>query len=760
MKVSPADSRMVYVVYKTQATVSASAANAQNTPKKKKNRRVVARFNLKNTAKQTLFILRDCVALDVSEDGQYLVAATRTKMHVWTLATNEEVIHTLSYDITSLTIHPNGNCIAVGDRVGRITLWYCLNGPQDTKPVITTMHWHAHQVNDLAFTNDGEYLLSGGEEAVLVIWQLQTRSKQFLPRLGADILSIAVSPDQMYYAVGQSDNTVRIVSSVNLTITQAVVGLKCAQLNRKIYPLSTGIVVEPRNNYVVMNGAPGSLQFFNPYTDRHVLELEVTPGNRVSRTEEKEIIRPHVTQLAFSPSGDWMITVDVRDSGETEPEVYLKFWAYNADSQTYWVNTRVDNPHGAKITSLRCGPMTATGALMAVTTSVQDRKFKVWQLTEHAEGEFHWSCRSVGYYKDLPAYDAAFSEDGSILAVSFGQVITLWDPTTNGLQMVMTCPPPVRNAVGFGNTESAVTDGTFQLTFCNGGSPYLVSSTDKYLHVWNLLTCSVWWSYRLNVKRIMADPSSANFLVWADLDNETSTQTPSNESPKRKVPLKHQQILVFHPSSPTPVAVQEVDRRCQAVTFGRKSSASASSTKEALADVLLVTNQFELQRLSDESKVAGDNGDDVKDTNEPASEFLDDKPKSFLSSLYGDSAISQVQPATATSSESQPTPTPVPSVGKSSFKFIDIPTFMLPVPSKLAVPFFESILAKASPSQSELQSTTESSTEEKQESTSMMDIDTPPQTDTTASANKATELEDFEDGAMDFMADFFKTRMG
>lgn len=38
-------------------------------------------------------------------------------------------------------------------------------------------------------------------------------------------------------------------------------------------------------------------------------------------------------------------------------------------------------------------------------------------------GEKHcWSCRSVGYYGDKPCQDAAFSQDGSLLAVAYEQV--------------------------------------------------------------------------------------------------------------------------------------------------------------------------------------------------------------------------------------------------------------------------------------------------------------------------------------------------
>jgi NET1-associated nuclear protein 1 (U3 small nucleolar RNA-associated protein 17) len=57
----------------------------------------------------------------------------------------------------------------------------------------TTLQWHAAAVGAITFSSDGNYLLSGGVEAVLVLWSLVsggTAAKQFLPRLGAPICQL------------------------------------------------------------------------------------------------------------------------------------------------------------------------------------------------------------------------------------------------------------------------------------------------------------------------------------------------------------------------------------------------------------------------------------------------------------------------------------------------------------------------------------------------------------------------------------------
>ena len=74
-------------------------------------------------------------------------------------------------------------------------------------------------------------------------------------------------------------------------------------------PLFTGLVLEPRNHDIVLNGLPGTIQFYNAYMDRHVMELEVSVTNKVSRTFEKEIVRHCVKHVCFSKNGKWMATV-------------------------------------------------------------------------------------------------------------------------------------------------------------------------------------------------------------------------------------------------------------------------------------------------------------------------------------------------------------------------------------------------------------------------------------------------------------------
>ena len=146
--------------------------------------------------------------------------------------------------LTCLTFHPTDDCFATGDSKGVIRLWYCLTDGSlsetsglEKRAQTTSFHWHAHAVSSLAFTPNGAYLLSGGEEAVLVIWQLHTNKKEFIPRVGSPISTIAISPageKGEEYLLGLSDSTYAFISSGSLKISRTFSQLKLGMVGRRV----------------------------------------------------------------------------------------------------------------------------------------------------------------------------------------------------------------------------------------------------------------------------------------------------------------------------------------------------------------------------------------------------------------------------------------------------------------------------------------------------------------------------------------------
>lgn len=180
--------------------------------------------------------------LAISPSGEWLVAIGGPKAYVCPLSSLDTGFTKFISDepLTSLAFHPTQEYFATGDHKGRIRLWYCLDSSlialgkgsakdEDKRAQTTTLHWHAHAVSSLAFSSNGAYLLSGGEEAVLVIWQLHTGKKEFVPRVGSPIVSVAVMSHQNVeeeYLLVLSDGTLVMIGANSLRISKSFARIK------------------------------------------------------------------------------------------------------------------------------------------------------------------------------------------------------------------------------------------------------------------------------------------------------------------------------------------------------------------------------------------------------------------------------------------------------------------------------------------------------------------------------------------------------
>jgi len=335
-----------------------------------------------------LYGARNCTGLAVTSDGEHLASISARTLFVYSLKTRVLLKHHHVRPLHNLAFHPTDSYLATGDAKGQILLWYKFHAAD---VVTSVLHWHAHAVASLAFTEDGAYLLSGGEEAVLVFWQLDTGHRQYVPRLGGTITAITVSPDGNRYALACFDNAIRLVDAVSSKVVAQIQGLQHARASavRSSAALSSTphvprslmseLVVEPRHRLLVLPGAPGAIQFYDVYRDRHVSELEIVHRNFVSRVDDEHSIPTRIERVAFNRDGRWMATVERRAgaSDETTEVLVLKIWRLDEALQQYQLNTRINAPHKGRVTALKFHP----NRDLLVTASA-DNTFKVWTLTE------------------------------------------------------------------------------------------------------------------------------------------------------------------------------------------------------------------------------------------------------------------------------------------------------------------------------------------------------------------------------------------
>uniref|UniRef100_A0A8C4I0G7 WD repeat domain 75 n=1 Tax=Dicentrarchus labrax TaxID=13489 RepID=A0A8C4I0G7_DICLA len=383
--------------------------------------------------------------------------------------------------------HPKDDCIATGHEDGKIRLWRNFNHKKEY--TYSTLHWHHSAVSSLCFTPEGTNLLSGGIESVLVQWRYNQESQRdFLPRLGAAITHIAVSPDGALFCTSHSDNS------------------------------------KDKN------------KFYSLQRDKLLYNLDIVQQEYI---HESGLQQFEVVKAAFNASGNWLATVEERKQKAAELELNLKLWAYDEQTQSFVLNTTISAPHEAQITAM-CFCHAADSQTTMLASTSKDGHFKAWQLAAQAHTEDEgpsWSCDFVGAYHDLVPECCCFSADGSLLAVSFQEVVTVWSPASWELLTTLSQPP------------GAIRDLCFGRLSC---SKYLLgTSANNLLCCWNLLTCSLEWSTSMDVSLLLADPLSENMAAFCCQAGCTD-------------------LFVFKPSEPRPL-------------FSRKEVCSGKVTRAVFA---------------------------------------------------------------------------------------------------------------------------------------------------------------------------------
>ncbi len=304
---------------------------------------------------------RNTILIWSNNSGEISVSRTRVRLH-----------HTKQ--ITAMALYRACRFVAAGDVTGRILLWYnVLNSMNDggrnkkfqrssTNVGLCgskantdecsphcTFHWHSRPVKCLLFSADGMFLLSGGEESVMVVWKHDEARKSYLPRLGAPLSNFFEFPrDTSRIVVACVDNSLRVVSLSSLAIECTIQGIRPSssyygmrksqegQSSSTPYDLKLRSMTEPKHHSfneastkscltlepisgaLASSAAGANVQLFDFLRDSHVSDIHVSPNMHAAYADmiggRGESI---VTHIVFSHSGTFLATVSQRLEGAT-----------------------------------------------------------------------------------------------------------------------------------------------------------------------------------------------------------------------------------------------------------------------------------------------------------------------------------------------------------------------------------------------------------------------------------------------------------
>jgi WD40 repeat protein len=479
--------------------------------------------------------------------------------------------------LASVAVSADGSIVAVGCDNGEIHIYRDVSARlrnidadsfvQSSKLAPARLHWHAGAVSALAFAGGGSALLSGGAEAVLVVWKMSRAEfgdRSFRPRLGGAIWGISVSPDDAKFAVTCADNAVRVLNAFSMSVEVSFQGLSVPidesldgrVAKRKGRELVLGsvkgmsILPEPgTEGYVFIYGVGPAVQIYNVIRGEHVAFLPVVPRNAVhvagTGPERASVPRqPSVEFVCLSSDSELMATIDSQDfAGDASNNrsaaaiEVLRFWRRNADGAMKML-ARVDRPHGPRgqVRAIEFHP-----TLPVLATSSLGGDFKLWRmvLTRVSARPLTWRCEAVGEHRGLPCGPLAFSPDGSLLAVANANTISLWhvhsvysgdeedggaggerDPIYDGC-ITEGSPRSLDMQIVHTFVHPPAEEHICDVKFMAADGPFIVATTEHGVYVWHVLGRCIWWTIRLCTLGvpITVDYQSNRFAVGIELFN-------------------------------------------------------------------------------------------------------------------------------------------------------------------------------------------------------------------------------------------------
>uniref|UniRef100_S4PBR8 WD repeat-containing protein 75 n=1 Tax=Pararge aegeria TaxID=116150 RepID=S4PBR8_9NEOP len=552
------------------------------------------------------------------------------------------------FRVLSVAAHHNENMVAITDTLGRVII--IRGNLYDNRNIgREVLHWHALPTLASCFSTQGNYLITGGVEKVLVKWTLgnlanRANEKSFIPRLPGIIRYITAN--NSHIAITLSNNSVVIASTPMRVVTTI---LECGGLSPVCRALGVSLIYHRPLSALLMPGRTGHLQLYSTTTDKVLYNIDITGMNSLSSERQNLIpLEVEVTCAAISADGTWLVTSEYRNDGINYPEEQLKFFIAQANNTSpFNLNTCVNLSHGGcRVVSLA---LNNKGEFCV--SSGTDQKFRIWKREQHRK-KVVWYCLTACYYssgiahflgnpvlnkfktgenlhpnevKDYPYMKnvgkddvikeifnihknvgPAFADNGVVersigkgsdefsmggVAISQdGSLIAAWFGCKLTLWDSHLCN--LRTTL----SHPALQPKGVHVQFGNNDAAhYIVCTTNSCVAVWSLLSLTIKWMVQIETTCLVADPYS----------NKMAMVTTNND------------VYVFSPHNSTPLIIQKGLSNPASGIF--KYCAFGTSTGDDVR-LYLMRNDSEIYSLEPEQSEAG-RLEVISQRNLPASKF-------------------------------------------------------------------------------------------------------------------------------------------
>ena len=391
-----------------------------------------------------------------SADDRYAMLAAAAHPGIAALTGHTDRIHAMAFS-------PDGNTLVTGSYDGTVRLWDAATHRQIGAPLAT----HDDKINSVAFSPDGKLVASGADDGMVRLWDVATHRQIGAPLTSHSgvVYSVAFSPDGKTLATGSADGTIRLwdVATQQVTTSRPTSSpvfdvafspdgkiLATGNLDdtAQLWDLATlQPIGNPLVGYSLAFSPDGKILATGGYD--HIVRL----WNVVSRTGTAALTG-HITpvySVVFSPDGKTLA------AGTADGMVRL--WNLATQKQ---IGAPLAGHDGA-INSVAFSP---DGKTLAAGTA--DGTVRLWNLATQKQigNPLNGDVEAV--------YSVAFSPDGKTLAAGTADdTVQLWNLATQKQ---------------IGDPLSGHADWVMSVAFSPDGKTLVSGSRDGTVRLWDLAT--------------------------------------------------------------------------------------------------------------------------------------------------------------------------------------------------------------------------------------------------------------------------------
>ncbi|KAL8994931.1 MAG: hypothetical protein Q9169_005232 [Polycauliona sp. 2 TL-2023] len=488
-----------------------------------------------------------------------------------------------------------------------------------TDVVLTSrkQHWHRNTVFSVKWSRDGNYIISGGLETTLLLWQLETGHINTLPHLGAPVEGIVVSPLGSSYAIRLADNSAMILSTAELKPTFSIAGMQFSDANTsenmKLPYLPTvdsshENMTRPRRlHYPAANGPmgllcavpsimPSRIPANVPQPASFLQTIDAASGQQLSRQaltrtkatdlnagpESNSLREPDVVLMQLSQDGQWLATVDewvppkqdlaaysYSDDHATEEqdgrrEIYLKFWSWDKDTKIWSLVSRVDDPHASQNDMVvgrdRVLDLVSDPSSTGFATIGEDGSIKIWKASTRQRHSTTVRDSQGQGLVDWNCRSAIPLDSSALSSPSFTGAKLAYSSDGSVLAAALTSRTPWTIHLIDPEARTVTTSpyGPYSGPLFGLGiiERFLIVLSDR-LNVWNLVTHELAFEYTLRPQRqpdLLLKPQTTRFALDPARGTFAIGLPYVNPDPREVRTNHHSQVIVFDPTDAKPLA--------------------------------------------------------------------------------------------------------------------------------------------------------------------------------------------------------------